>query len=58
MNVISNEIRWGRLVAPKECSACENPTGRIEAHHPSYRFPKKIIWLCSSCHKLLHGGKL
>lgn len=34
------------------CKRCGK--SRAHAHHPNYKYPLKIIWLCSSHHKLEH----
>lgn len=42
----------GELVRPKTCSRCkrQHPVG----HHPDYRKPKQVIWLCYKCHAAEH----
>ena len=50
---ISNMIRDGKLVR-QPCSICKLPNA--EAHHPDYRKPTYIIWLCSKHHKEKHYG--
>lgn len=37
------------------CRDCKIPSGkRIEAHHPNYKKPLKVIWLCSIHHRDEH----
>jgi len=43
----------GKLYKPKQCSQC-GERKKIEAHHPDYTKPLEVIWLCRSCHKILH----
>ena len=43
----------GKLVKPENCSQCNRNT-RLVAHHKDYTKPLVVVWLCSSCHKLLH----
>ncbi len=31
---------------------------KTNAHHPNYTNPFRIIWLCNSCHKKIHGKGL
>ena len=26
----------------------------LVAHHPNYRFPTRVWWLCDTCHQILH----
>lgn len=45
-----------RLVKPLLCSKCNRQT-KLSAHHEDYSKPLEVLWLCSSCHKLLHIEK-
>lgn len=40
----------------KRATRCSNcfQGGRINGHHPDYRQPHVIIWLCQSCHSSAH----
>ncbi len=40
----------------KPCVICGHP--KTERHHPDYNKPMEIIWLCHSCHKLTHTGRI
>lgn len=51
--VVKVAIRKGLLVKPDNCSHCGRG-GRIGGHHPDYRKPLYVIWLCESCHMCLH----
>lgn len=51
-------IRQGKVKRPTECSMCGRKDTRICAHHPDYRRPYFISWVCNSCHKLIHYGDL
>lgn len=46
-------VRSGRVIRPTNCSRCGRES-RLVAHHPDYTKPFEVLWLCSSCHKLLH----
>lgn len=48
---INNAIRDGRLIK-LPCKECGNPA---EAHHPDYRSPLKVIWLCRKHHLEKHN---
>ena len=52
---IATATRTGKLIRPKICSSC-NEERKVQAHHPDYKKPLEIIWLCASCHKLLHNN--
>ncbi|RWR44975.1 hypothetical protein EOW65_17680 [Sinirhodobacter ferrireducens] len=39
-------------IESQPCAVCGNP--KSEAHHPDYRFPLKVIWLCRKHHVRLH----
>lgn len=47
--ILSQAIKMGRVVKPKQCSQCPN-TGRIEGHHEDYNKPLEVEWLCRECH--------
>lgn len=36
----------------RECAGTEN----VEAHHPDYSDPRRVVWLCRTHHKALHTG--
>jgi hypothetical protein len=38
----------------KQCSSTKN----VQRHHPDYKHPKTIIWLCASCHRSIHTASL
>lgn len=35
---------------PDCCQRCEKATARLDRHHPDYRKPLEIEWLCKKCH--------
>ena len=49
-------VKSGKLSIPASCSQCGMKC-RPDAHHPSYLPEHRldVIWLCRSCHKLLHA---
>ena len=51
---VSNAIRYGKMIKPTDCSHCEQPNDKIEAHHPDYSKPLEVVWLCRSCHHNEH----
>ena len=51
--IVKNHIKYGKIKRPTICSCC-NRKDVIHAHHEDYSKPLEIIWLCASCHRLLH----
>jgi hypothetical protein len=50
-------VKNGTLVKPLTCSRCGG-IKRLHAHHEDYGKPLEVVWVCSSCHKLIHEGLL
>jgi len=50
--ILDNAVRSGKIKKPSVCSQCGSAL-RVEAHHPNYAFPLKVIWLCRRCHRAL-----
>lgn len=46
----ANKRRYNR---PRACDNC-NSTTNIHGHHPDYRQPAQVIWLCAHCHSAEH----
>jgi hypothetical protein len=46
---------WRAHRTPEPCSECGS-TERVHRHHPDYRRPLDIVWLCSACHGAEHRG--
>lgn len=42
------------IIGKRPCAVCK--AQKVEAHHPDYRFPKCVVWLCRSCHRQVHGA--
>ena len=51
--VLRSAIRSGRMVRPDECSICHKKC-KPQGHHEDYSKPLDVIWLCRSCHTLVH----
>lgn len=43
----------GHIVKPKTCEMCFKKCSP-QAHHPNYRKPLSVIWVCSLCHAKFH----
>ena len=46
-------IDSGELKKPDLCERCKKEKILI-AHHKDYLFPSDVIWLCKSCHMIIH----
>ena len=53
-SLLSNAICKGKIQRPDKCSLCGCDKGIIEAHHPDYLKPLDVIWVCKSCHFIIH----
>ena len=48
--------RWARgKLRQKPCRHCGE--SRTERHHPDYRRPLYVFWLCRPCHLKLHANR-
>jgi hypothetical protein len=54
-SLLSNAVCYGKIVRPTICSLCGSDKGVIEAHHPDYSKPLDVIWVCKSCHFMVHN---
>ena len=57
MRKVHSAITKGLISRPLECSICGRET-RIYAHHEDYEKTFEITWVCWSCHKKIHLGKI
>lgn len=53
-SLLSNAICAGKIIRPSKCSLCRCDKGIIESHHPDYSKPLDVIWVCKSCHFMVH----
>jgi len=53
---LMHAIQKGKIIKPDTCENCGKQHYGIHGHHPSYLYEDhlKVIWLCPSCHKLVH----
>lgn len=54
-SLLSNAICDGLIIRPTQCSLCLSSNGMIEAHHPDYSKPFEVVWVCKSCHFMVHN---
>ena len=50
---VREAIGSGMLFKPDYCSICQK-TCKPHAHHPDYREPLTVKWVCKVCHQRLH----
>ena len=46
-------VKRGEIIPKEKCEACKSMK-KIEAHHPDYKEPLQVLWLCNRCHIRLH----
>jgi len=46
---VAYRLRIGAIRKPPACQEC-GTYGLVEAHHPDYGNPDRVIWLCRRCH--------
>jgi len=54
--LLYSAIKRGQIRKDKKCNVC-GKKGLIEGHHPDYKKPLEVIWLCTSCHRRLELSK-
>lgn len=56
--LLNNAVRDGRTIKPKVCAGCgeEPEPHKLHGHHPDYRKPLEVEWLCVECHAGEHMG--
>lgn len=55
-NASERAVVRGELVRSNVCQVCGKPC-KTEGHHYDYHKCKKVIWLCTECHRQYHMGK-
>lgn len=50
---LSNAIRDGKVLRPNKCDRCGKKC-TPDGHHWNYAYPLNVVWLCRSCHKIVH----
>ena len=46
-------IKQGVMIVPLWCQRC-HCVSDLEAHHEDYSKPLEVVWLCTTCHGLIH----
>lgn len=52
-SVVNNAKRDGKIKR-SPCAKCG--AKKVEAHHPDYRKPLVVVWLCKPCHTAVHAN--
>ena len=55
-NRLRNAIAGGKITRPNACSGCGKVDIKPDGHHPNYRDPYSVIWLCKKCHRKSRGN--
>lgn len=55
--LLRTAVSAGKIVKPTVCLHCNNsyPIKSIQGHHEDYSRPLDVLWLCQTCHLVLHG---
>lgn len=56
-SILRYALKINTITKPNKCSNfnCNN-TNNLEGHHPDYSKPLEVMWLCVSCHHILHNN--
>ncbi len=52
--LIRRALKYGELKKPDNCEKCGKQTYLI-GHHPDYKKPLEVFWVCSKCHGAIHA---
>lgn len=52
--ILQRAVRAGRVPKPKDCDRCRTETDQLHGHHEDYCKPLDVMWLCPSCHNIIH----
>lgn len=55
---LSYSVSKGETPKPSACEVCARSGTRIYGHHQDYGRPLDVNWLCGSCHRRVHVGRL
>jgi len=56
--ILAKAVKSGAIIKPLNCQICGRNHTRIYGHHSDYSNPLDVIWLCGSCHGLIHSGRI
>lgn len=52
-NIVKSCVRTGLIKKPDNCEEC-GENAFLTSHHPDYKKPRNVEWLCRPCHKNRH----
>lgn len=55
--IFHKALRDKKIVKKSNCEICNIKT-KTQGHHYDYTKPLEVIWVCTSCHKLIHSGRI
>jgi hypothetical protein len=55
--ILRKNIKLGKINIPVRCTICSSES-KLSGHHCDYSKPLDVIWVCYSCHKKIHYGKI
>jgi hypothetical protein len=50
---VAMRVRRGQMMKPDRCALCKT-VGPVQQHHPDYRRPLDVVWVCALCHTEIH----
>jgi hypothetical protein len=53
--ILRSAVKTGVIAKPNACAMC-GAKCVAHGHHGDYAKPLDVVWVCSSCHVLLHNG--
>lgn len=53
-SIVKYAISIERIEKPSNCSICGVSDTVIHGHHPDYNKPLNVMWVCPSCHGMIH----
>lgn len=51
---LRSAVKRGEVIRPKCCDCCGS-IGKVSGHHKDYNKVLDVMWLCHSCHKIVHA---
>lgn len=52
--MVKRAQKSGLIPKQSQCEGCGAIGVRLERHHPDYRKPLEVRWLCCGCHRFIH----